>query len=541
MIQEREEGGSTAGFSTASRKLLPLGASPALPLLPTLTILAHPDCERVGDRVQLGELVRGQTAFLSRREPRFSTPGARHGAPLEDPFLSRKPLRLVPLREGGYLLERESSRTGLLVDGVEVKDHCHVTATTLEEGVVLELAQRVVLLLHASLPDSVTAHERYGLVGESDAMAQVRAAIRAVADLEVPVLLRGETGTGKELIARALHEQSRRSHGPFVSVNLGALVPTLAAAELFGARRGAFTGAVQDQPGYFSQARGGTLFLDEVGEAPIEVQVMLLRALETHEIVPVGSQQPQRVDVRILAATDADFERLVTDGSFRAPLFHRLATYVLPVPPLRARRDDIGRLLVHFLRTEQARLGTPLPTGEAAAPWLPATLVARLARYSWPGNVRQLRNFARQLVIDSRGQTTLGVDSLGLLTGWSEGLPHPPDPPSVGETWVGTAATSSRGRHGRKPAEISDEELFAALQAHDFEFKAAARALGIPRTSLFSRIARSSLLRTAANITPEEVRAVFARLAGDEPAMARELRISLRALRQRLKDLGLRT
>jgi two-component system nitrogen regulation response regulator GlnG len=354
-----------------------------------------------------------------------------------------------------------------------------------------------------------------------------------VAPLSTPVLLRGETGTGKELVARALHEHGPRASKPFLSVNLAAVPPSLAAAELFGSRRGAYTGSVRDQRGYFALADGGTLYLDEVGEAPPEVQVMLLRALETGEIVPVGDPAPHKVDVRIVSATDTDLEMAIRQGTFRSPLLHRLSGYLIRLPPLRQRREDIGRLLFHFLRLELERIGDTLPPRVAAGagePWLPAGLVARLARYSWPGNVRQLQNVARQLAIDGRGQPVVldvpGLEDLMPGEEFSSSAPQTaPAIPAVGR---------------RRPSGISEDELLAALRAHRWNLKAAADALGVARTSLYPLLERSALVRQAAEIPPDEVRQAWERCGGDLEAMAGELEVSERALRQRLKDLKLR-
>jgi two-component system nitrogen regulation response regulator GlnG len=208
-----------------------------------------------------------------------------------------------------------------------------------------------------------------------------RRPVRLGAPLAVPVLLQGETGTGKELAARSIHDQSTRAQGPFLAVNLGALPAPLAAAELFGARKGAYTGAVQDLPGWFGRADGGTLFLDEVGEAPLEVQVMLLRALETGEIVPVGSQTPRRVDVRVVSATDADLEAAVGRGAFRAPLLHRLAGYSIRLPPLRHRRwlcasrAMPGRAMCASSATWPASSPSTAPDRRSCG-WLPASRIS---------------------------------------------------------------------------------------------------------------------------------------------------------------------
>ena len=246
-------------------------------------------------------------------------------------------------------------------------------------------------------------------MGESEGLVELRREIRRVADLEIPVLLRGETGTGKELMARAIHRAGRRREKPYLSVNLGAIPPTLAASELFGAAKGAFTGAVRPHSGYFPRAHDGTLFLDEIGEAPPEVQVMLLRVLENGEIQHLGVQETQTVDVRMIAATDLDLETATDEGSFRAPLLHRLAGYEIVVPPLRERRDDFGRLLLDFLREELEAVGEAQRLERERSEWLPVSIVARLARHDWPGNVRQLKNAARQIVIGSRGSDTVRI------------------------------------------------------------------------------------------------------------------------------------
>ena len=280
------------------------------------------------------------------------------------------------------------------------------SAAEVDRGVVLLLAGRVVLLLHRFRPVFPDSLPRYGLVGLSDSLLDLCRQVARVADLDVPVLLRGESGTGKELVASALHRASRRRDRPFLALNMGALPASLAAAELFGAARGAYTGAEHARRGYFRRAHGGTLFLDEIGEAPQEVQPLLLRALESGEIQPLGSEEPARVDVRVVAATDADLEQAVAAGRFRAPLLHRLGGYAIRLPPLRERRDDIGRLFFHFLREELAVVGEErrlADSGPNAQPWPPAAWIARFAAAPWPGNVRQLRNVARALAIDSRG------------------------------------------------------------------------------------------------------------------------------------------
>ncbi|MCB1058471.1 MAG: sigma-54-dependent Fis family transcriptional regulator [Acidobacteria bacterium] len=529
------------------------GASHAaqLPPVPALTVLCHPDLERLGDRCLLGELCSHRSVSLSRLFPDFENPEAGVARPLEDVFLSRTPLRISPRPGGGVLLDRADSRTLLEVDDRVVTRTLELSRDRLEAGVVLQLSGRVALLLHLHRRSSRRSVQRFGLVGESDAMVSVREAVSQVADLEVPVLLRGETGTGKELVARAIHSSSGRRAGPFLSVNVGAIPPSLAAAELFGAVKGAFTGSIQASAGYFQRAEGGTLFLDEVGETPPEVQVALLRVLETGEIQRVGSQASQRVDVRLVAATDADLEAEIRSGRFRAPLLHRLGGFEIVLPPLRQRRDDFGRLLGHFLRQELERIGEldRLHPTSGPEPWLPAPLVAALVRHEWPGNIRQLRNVVRQLVIDSRGRERLTVGPpvervlAEAVVGPSTGrVTVPPPLPSrhlrPDETPTPPPRAASRPAN-RSPADVGEEELLAALRNHRWKLKPTARALGLARTSLYMLVDRHPRVRKAADLGREELARCFEACGGDVERMVDRLEVSAAGLRQRLKELGL--
>jgi two-component system nitrogen regulation response regulator GlnG len=497
--------------------------------IPTLTILFHPQAQRVGARTYLGQIVRGQEARLSRLEPDFEQPGSR--APLNEPYLSRRPIRFLPV-PGGIEIRLDEGQARIALNGEPVDGSRVLSLAEIREGAVLEMAGLVVLLLHFFVPPRLPAGEPHGLVGESSAVAQVRAEIHRVADLAVPVLIRGATGTGKELVAQGIHAASRRYRGPFVSVNMGAIPPSLAASELFGAARGAFTGAVQAQDGYFRKAQGGTLFLDEIGETPQEVQASLLRVLEAGEIQPVGAQSALRVDVRVLAATDADLEQRVQAGTFREPLLHRLAGYSIRLPPLRERRDDIGRLLVHFLRQELAATGE-LEILDRDSPrrlWMKPAVVVRLARYDWPGNVRQLRNAVRQLVIGSRGlpqlQSSPGFESL---------LAPAVAAPAVFPAQPSGAVAARR----RKPADVSQDELLAVLRAHRWRLKRAAEALGISRPSLYVLIERCPAIRKAGDLKVEEIVLCHREHGGDLDLMVERLMVSRDALHRRIRELGL--
>ncbi len=228
---------------------------------PALTILYHPDPVRVGERVLLHELATGGSVALSRNAPRFAVPGEIRARPLADVFLSRKAVRLVhDARADRIRLLAAGSPIRLVADGAHVGDERNLSTDDLERGVVLELAGRVVLLLHPSSDSAIDAGDRFGLIGDSDAMALLRQEISIVADLDLPVLLSGETGTGKELAARSIHAAGGRRDAVFLGLNMGAITPSLAASELFGAVKGSFTGSVRSQRGYFQRADGGTLF-----------------------------------------------------------------------------------------------------------------------------------------------------------------------------------------------------------------------------------------------------------------------------------------
>jgi DNA-binding NtrC family response regulator len=250
--------------------------------------------------------------------------------------------------------------------------------------------------------EAVDAVPADGLIGRSRGMLGVYKQIAHAAGSDAPVLVTGETGTGKELIARALHHHSRRAARPFVPVNCGALAESLLESELFGHVRGSFTGALGDKKGVFEQADGGSIFLDEIGETTAAVQVRLLRVLEQGEVRPVGASRVTTVNVRVVAATNRDLERAVREGSFRQDLYYRLNVIRIAVPSLRDRREDIPLLAAHVLR----EVATPGPLRRLS----PEALGALMA-YGWPGNVRELENVLEGLALGATGET-LDVEDL---------------------------------------------------------------------------------------------------------------------------------
>ena len=234
------------------------------------------------------------------------------------------------------------------------------------------------------------------IVGQSPALRSVLRKVKQVAEVETSVLLTGETGTGKELIARAIHSLSPRKDCPLIKINCGAIPHGVVESELFGHEKGAFTGALQRRIGRFELADKGTLFMDEVGELPLETQVKLLRVLQEQEFERVGSTKPMKVDVRLVAATNRDLDREVAEGRFRADLFYRLNVFPIRIPPLRERREDIPRLVEYFLAQFQRKFGKPLRS-------LTSESMERLRRYQFPGNIRELQNVLERACVVATG------------------------------------------------------------------------------------------------------------------------------------------
>ena len=236
------------------------------------------------------------------------------------------------------------------------------------------------------------------IVGNNTRLKAVLENVRIVAPADSSVLILGETGTGKELIARAIHELSRRKNYPFVKVNCAAIPSGLLESELFGHEKGAFTGAIAQKIGRFELADKGTLFLDEVGDIPSELQPKLLRVLQEQEFERLGSTRTQRVDVRVVAATNADLATLVAEKQFRSDLYYRLNVFPIALPPLRERRDDVRRLVRHFARNYAQRMGKCITS-------IPKATMEALTRHSWPGNIRELQNLMERAVLLSKGPT----------------------------------------------------------------------------------------------------------------------------------------
>jgi DNA-binding NtrC family response regulator len=300
------------------------------------------------------------------------------------------------------------------------------------------------------------------LLGDSPQMAAVRATIAKLAAVDSPVLIEGESGTGKELAAASLHRLSPRAGKPFIPVNCGAMPPELMESEFFGHQRGAFTGAVSDTLGLFRSAQGGTLFLDEVSEIPLTLQSKLLRVLQEKEVRPVGAARTQPIDVRILAATNRDLERMVKEGSFRQDLFYRLNVVRLRMPPLRERREEIPLLVAHALRRLNQKFGRDVKAVDAEA-------LARLQSYDFPGNVRELENvLERAYALGASGE--IGASDL----------------PVLGP--VSSTASAANGAPLPTLAQAELDLIRRALVVHRNDRQKTAEALGISARTLYRRL-----------------------------------------------------
>jgi two-component system nitrogen regulation response regulator NtrX len=320
-----------------------------------------------------------------------------------------------------------------------------------------------------------TIESRYEIVGKSFAIRSLIEKIERVADTTARVLITGENGTGKELVARALHRQSARARKPFVEVNCAAIPGELIESELFGHMKGSFTGAIQDRAGKFEQADGGTLFLDEVGDMSLAAQAKVLRVLQDGDVTRIGGTKHRKVDVRVIAATNKRLEEEIAAGRFREDLYYRLNVVPIHVPALRERREDIPLLVGHFLSQFAKQDGVASPAIDAAA-------IDRLSAFDWPGNVRELRNTIERLLILSPGPrvTLADVDRL-----------------------TGTRASASGGLGGLEDSKTFEQFKLAAeraflvvkLRQHDWNVAETARVLGMPRSNLYKKIERHGLAR----------------------------------------------
>jgi len=311
---------------------------------------------------------------------------------------------------------------------------------------------------------------KHELVGSGPAMNKLIAQIDRVAVSETRVCILGETGTGKELVARAIHEKSPRREHPFITLNCAAVPAELIESELFGHEKGAFTGAAVKHVGKFEQAEGGTLFLDEIGDMPVAMQAKLLRVLEEGEVERVGGDKPIKVNVRVVVATHRNLEDLLKQNAFRRDLFHRVYVFPLLLPPLRDRLEDFQELAAHFARQVAAQNGWKEKLFAADA-------ILELRKYGWPGNVRELRNVVERLILLSADENIAAADVRLIL-------------PTSDSSSVGTASSAAgtaAGTLAERSEAFEREVLLAEIRRHNFHMTNVARALGLERSHLYKK------------------------------------------------------
>jgi transcriptional regulator with GAF, ATPase, and Fis domain len=399
---------------------------------------------------------------------------------LDHPTVSSVHLELLAT-ERGYKVRDLGSTNGTTVNGVRVVE------AFVEDGATLVVGEVPLTFTLSKERVSQPISEQsnfFGAVGTSPAMRAIFSRVERVAKTDATVLIHGETGTGKEVVAWSIYEASKRAEKPFVVVDCGAVARTLIESELFGHEKGAFTGAIQKRSGAFERAHGGTLFLDELGELELDLQPKLLRALERREIQRVGGDRTVPVDVRIIAATNRDLRSMVARGEFREDLYYRLAVVTVEVPPLRDRREDIPVLIDHFL-TGMHSSRADLPEGG----------IERFLEHNWPGNARELKNAVERAVV--LGETRFLGSIAQRETPPSSSLSQPQQAAPSGDIATGTfTVDATRAYKDQKSQVIADfEERYARvlMREHGGNVSAAARQAGIDRMSLHKILARYGL------------------------------------------------
>jgi DNA-binding NtrC family response regulator len=386
---------------------------------------------------------------------------------LADTSVSRHHVAIAPAPRGPMIRDLGSTN-GTFVSGVEVE------RAYLVPGAAILLGNTRLRFDAAGGEERavLSADDRWGrALGTSEAMRRLFAMLPRLAESDSTVLLEGETGTGKSLVAAAIHEASPRARGPFIVVDCGAVPPSLIESELFGHDKGAFTGATAARAGAFEAASGGTIFLDEIGELPLDLQPKLLRALEDRVVKRVGGNDPIRVDLRIVAATNRDLRSEINRGRFRSDLYYRINTFRLRMPPLRERRDDIALLASHFYRQ--------LAGGDEP----PAQLIVDFVRHDWPGNVRELRAAVERTVL------------LGDPTVWRQIIDEPATPaaPTATPPAAFDPAMSFRAAKERAVAAWERDYVRGLIAAHDGNLSAAARAVRMDRNHLRELLIRHKI------------------------------------------------
>ena len=505
-------------------------AKESRPLL-AITIAWHPDVSRIGEQF-IGTTEEG-VIEVSRFIPMFRKSQG-DTLPIGHGGVSREPIRVVRDTSDGVTICPPKSRMVVELNGQMIIDPVCLSAEQIEAGAILALGRAVYLCIHwmRCLPKDNPVD---GFIGVGSAAIAARDLIRLAASSDATVLLLGETGTGKEVAARGIHQLSRRAAHRMVSVNMAALNESLAAADLFGATKGAYTGAQNARNGFFSEAEGSTLFLDEIGNTPVSIQPMLLRVLETGEYRPLGATRDNKSTARLITATDQDLYH----SSFNHALVRRLESFIIRIPPLRARREDIGLLMINLFHT--------LDVGTIDPGQIPASFIDNALNYDWPGNIRQLGNvFKRAILSIQMGETPVlasmietpklqSVDNAAQLrkihaNGSQEHL--------LGKINKAFREAEEVPVERKKLRDLSEEDVVNAMEKHAWTIQYAAEDLGISRPSMYKLIEANAQIRRVEQIPSDELRGQFDSAGGEVEKCASLLKTPSEALRRHLKGLG---
>lgn len=499
-------------------------AKTSRPLL-SLTIAWHPDRERIGE--QFIGLNEEGCLEVSRFSPSFLKNDSA-ALPIGHGSVSRDPVRIVRDGNDGIAICPPKSRMLVEVNGLAVHEATYLSAEQVQAGVILCLGRTVFICLHwmRCLPKFNPVD---GFVGIGTSAIVTRDLIRLAAANDATVLLLGETGTGKEIAAIGIHALSKRAPRKMVSVNMAALNESLAAADLFGASKGAYTGALNTRSGFFAEAEQSTLFLDEIGNTPASVQPMLLRVLENKEYRPLGSTKDLASTARIIAATDQD----LYGKGFNQALVRRLESFIIRIPPLRERREDIGILILYLLKQsahDDFELGQ-----------FPASFISEILNFSWPGNIRQLKHLVNRAMIALQLGEPLKLANLietaevVVTASAAIAVKHPLAAHDEDDGEVTTIVGIER----KKLSNLSEQDVVDAMEKHRWTIQYAAQDLGISRPSMYKLIDSNQQIRRVEQIPADEIRQNLDQARGDVEQCASLLKTPSEALRRHLRGLGL--
>lgn len=515
----------------------------------SVVVVFHPEASCTGAKSVLP--VDEEFPTFGRDAPAFTKSLGEAVATLADPHISREAFTLRR-HAGTWVIERAPGSSLVRINGCALDDARELGPAECAAGITVTLAHRIVLFLRleelqrnalvdASIPSS--------LIGVSSRWQALLCAVGRAAESQKDVLILGPTGSGKELIARAIHAMRHSDPAPWVAVNMPALPADLAAASLFGVRRGAYTGADKSRPGLFQQAAGGTLFLDEIGDTADSVQPVLLRALQEREVQVVGGA-PETVALQVIAATEIDPDAV--DSRLRPALRHRLAGHELRVPPLDQRKEDIGVLVQAFLEAEGEHDVQWMPenaSGAHIAAW--ARCIESLTLRAWPGNVRELEHIVSQIHTDSRGLPVLPARRMTLEESADDTQYDTASSSPQSETLHMSEAAPlisspliERSQLESKPAPLalssmSDEDFLAHWARCNYEVAATARALSVSRAAVYRKLRTIDACRLAADVPLGELLSMLDQCRGDLRDTASQLKVSKRGLESRLRLAGI--